>query len=270
MGTISLAFLAVGLFIMLVNVVQFICFKENIIIEVDCKKNHMNLILQIYLGLLMFFLLAYGMLLCMFCTINLDKGKLLISQILFWGSIFVLINQIILQKLYQDIMKVKLAETDSLTGLLNSGAGQKNVEQVLGKNQEAVAVFMIDLDHFKQINDIYGHLAGDDVIRRVAEVIRKSISSEDIVSRFGGDEFMLCMKNPSREQVKEVAENIIFQVMEIGKKYAKANLTSSIGIAYTVCDSYKKFSYKEMIERADSALYSVKKLGKNSYEFAVL
>jgi len=265
MRILSILFVAVGLLIMLINVIEFYLFEKKLSASLDCQTNHLKLILHMYLILLIFFTFAYGAMLCEFCLHGNDRMGFFVSQILFWGSIFVRINLPFLRTLYQTIIETKLNETDALTGLLNTNAGRKNVEQALLQGGETVAVFMIDLDHFKQINDIYGHITGDEVIKKVAQVIRNSIRPEDIASRFGGDEFMLCILNQSQEEVEAKAKFINEQVMKIGTQYNKANLSSSIGISFMIPNSDYKVVYEDFINQADKALYHVKRSGKNGY-----
>jgi diguanylate cyclase (GGDEF)-like protein len=126
-----------------------------------------------------------------------------------------------------------------------------------------MAVLMLDIDHFKQINDRYGHVAGDDVLREVAIVIRESTRAEDLVARYGGEEFVIALPVSVAELAIERAERIREDLAE--RRFAAAgqdiNLTASVGLAFHPPGWAR--NEKALIVSADQALYQAKARGRN-------
>lgn len=160
------------------------------------------------------------------------------------------------------------AERDSLTKLLNKNAARKQGEEYFSRFPEGAscAMLIIDLDNFKQINDRYGHLFGDAVLTRAAREIGKLFRNQDIVSRIGGDEFMVLMRGVSdRRLLEERCRRLIqiFQTIFRSQGY-KLSLSCSIGIAVS---PQHGTSYFELFNHADRALYQAKARGKNGFCF---
>jgi diguanylate cyclase (GGDEF)-like protein len=164
-----------------------------------------------------------------------------------------------------------LAMTDPLTGLRNARFFDPYLEQQLAaaeRDDESVTVVMIDLDHFKQFNDDYGHPAGDEALRVFSRVVRSLVRESDVVSRYGGEEFVLAFRNCHLEDGEAKAEEIrvaIEQtVIEIGPgRYAR--ITASFGVAST---EGRIVDRKSLVSLADAALYRAKELGRNRVEVA--
>lgn len=162
----------------------------------------------------------------------------------------------------------ELAEKDGLTGLTNRQTAESILNQLITQSaitKKGFAIMMIDLDRFKYINDTYGHDAGDEVLRIVADRLRKRVRDTDVVARLGGDEFFIIL----READNPIAEKrIALQILEAQAApieiqpgiYEKVGI--SIGIAH-----YPEHGDNDMTLRkhADQALYTVKRRGKNSY-----
>ncbi|MBR2788331.1 MAG: GGDEF domain-containing protein [Erysipelotrichaceae bacterium] len=159
----------------------------------------------------------------------------------------------------------KRSTTDFLTGLMNRRACQEEIERQLRLSDKGT-MLMIDVDNFKHINDTYGHGIGDEVLVKVAKIIKKSIRGSDIVGRMGGDEFIafLC-GNANKESAVRVSGKIIESIREdfSDKEYGK-DVSASIGIA--VCDK-QELSFENMYSLADKALYKVKENTKGTYSF---
>jgi diguanylate cyclase (GGDEF)-like protein len=156
------------------------------------------------------------------------------------------------------------AKSDSMTGLLNQKTFRERLSGVLSRldGRYECAVIMIDIDHFKRINDTYGHPAGDDVLRKVAKIIKKMIRKADMAARYGGEEFALYLYQADREKALHAAERlrlIIGQTrFEFGGK--EVGITASLGIACYPSDGRDS---REILERADEALYRSKQGGRN-------
>jgi diguanylate cyclase (GGDEF)-like protein len=121
---------------------------------------------------------------------------------------------------------------------------------------------MIDLDHFKSLNDRYGHGAGDRVLRGVAESISAAVRLEDTPARYGGEEFVVVLRRASGEQAADVAERIRSEIAAMDPSGLGLNehITVSIGVA--VADTHSS-DVRALIETADDALYRAKKQGRN-------
>ncbi|MDD9912188.1 MAG: EAL domain-containing protein, partial [Alphaproteobacteria bacterium] len=159
----------------------------------------------------------------------------------------------------------RLATTDHLTGLLNRRRFMEELERSvsLARRHKTEGVLMfIDLDRFKEINDTHGHEAGDDILRGVTDILKKSFRSTDIVARLGGDEFAIIMHNidpeGAQEKVQEVIERI--NAFEVTYKEARLSVTMSIGmITYPQEDK----DGDALTMAADLAMYRAKDMGRN-------
>jgi diguanylate cyclase len=161
----------------------------------------------------------------------------------------------------------KEAETDPLTGLLNRKGFKNAMRRALNEaaeSHDSICLLMLDIDHFKGVNDTYGHAFGDAVLKAVASTLQKSVKGQDTVSRFGGEEFAIILPNTPRKGAQQVAENIR-QTIERGKiqrsgnNEAVGNITISIGVA----EFRQQESIEDLINRADTALYAAKNSGRN-------
>lgn len=166
----------------------------------------------------------------------------------------------------QDELK-RLASTDPLTQLFNrryfSEQGKLLIETAAA-NSEPVAIIMLDIDHFKSINDQYGHQAGDLVLEAVAKVLQQFSRGQDLVARFGGEEFVLLIPGTNYEAAKNYAERIRRGVEELyvnNNDGAVLHVTISLGVA--MVDTAKNESLETATNRADKALYQAKQQGRN-------
>lgn len=154
------------------------------------------------------------------------------------------------------------AIVDSLTGLFNRrGCDAKLQELDIEQVHSSLA---IDIDHFKNINDQFGHFIGDKVIQRIAKVIKASISENDIAVRFGGEEFVVVMVNKTMAQAHEVAEKIRIAISELKlrQRDSKAYLPK-ISVSIGIAQRQEKLNWTALFEQADTALYQAKNSGRN-------
>lgn len=159
------------------------------------------------------------------------------------------------------------AITDPLTGLFNrAGYIQKLESAWLGWQQDHIpaALLIWDIDHFKSLNDQYGHAAGDKVLQSVSKKLRASLRGDDIVARFGGEEFVMLLKNKGLKEGKMMAEKIrsIIADTEFTYKNQPLHVTISCGVAVFMQDD----TPTTLFERADKALYKAKRTGRNKVE----
>ena len=155
----------------------------------------------------------------------------------------------------------RLATTDSLTSISN----RYHFEKVLNREverakrfSEPLSIIAIDIDHFKQVNDLYGHATGDLVLIKLTQLIKTSIREIDLLARWGGDELMVVLPNTALEEAKGVAEKLRAFVADTPIN-EKLNVTSSFGVAQL----HKDESSMRFAIRVDQAMYKSKKSGRN-------
>lgn len=156
------------------------------------------------------------------------------------------------------------AMIDPLTGLNNRGAMSisltRELERARRHSDQSISILMVDIDHFKSINDRYGHLTGDNVLRSVAQIIQSSIRGCDACFRYGGEEFLICLSNSNSTLARVVSERIRMAISESVLLPDKDRpVTASFGIANYNDES----DWPELIARADNALYTAKAQGRN-------
>lgn len=161
-----------------------------------------------------------------------------------------------------------LAFHDQLTGLPNRARLNEGFAQLASRARrtgEQFSVMCIDLDLFKAVNDNFGHLAGDELIRIIASTIQKSCGPDDFLARFGGDEFILLQSDSSVERASQLAERIIAAIAEpVELKVGRAFIGASIGL---VMIDGSPIEAQEALRRADLAMYAAKQGGRNRYAF---
>lgn len=163
----------------------------------------------------------------------------------------------------------RLALTDALTGLPNRRAGMEALQRALAasvRHGHPLSVCLIDIDHFKRINDVYGHSAGDATLRHVATVLRRCIRRSDVAVRWGGEEFLVIASCTPLLGARVMAERIRTAlaltpvILEDGRR---VEVTASLGVAM-----HHGEDLHTLLDRADQALYSAKRSGRNRVELA--
>ena len=149
-----------------------------------------------------------------------------------------------------------MVDKDYLTGAFTRSAGYKKANKLLSKNIK-LSLAMIDLDNFKKINDTYGHILGDEVLKGVAEVFLKNLGKEHIVIRFGGEEFIIIFNGLGKEEAKSLLDGLREEVASLDFKN-NMNLTFSAGI-----EDLSTYGLDNTIVKADKLLYLAKKTGKS-------
>ncbi|MCR5848903.1 MAG: sensor domain-containing diguanylate cyclase [Lachnospiraceae bacterium] len=157
------------------------------------------------------------------------------------------------------------ARMDSLTGILNKATVTDTIIDYLKESEpdQIHALLMIDCDNFKKVNDNFGHAVGDEVIKYFASVLKRTFRDSDVKGRFGGDEFMVFMKNTTKEatilRATQLNEAIKKPYLKDGKEI---KISCSIGVAYYPKDGN---SFENLFEAADDALYKAKSAGKDRF-----
>ncbi len=160
----------------------------------------------------------------------------------------------------QDLQKV--AQTDSLTGLLNRRAFEDILARELHRSQHGgspLTILQVDIDRFKQVNDTWGHQAGDEVLRRVASSLRNNLRPGDSLSRFGGEEFLILLRETNADQSEDVAGRIRAAIASLAGLPGNMRLTVSIGVA----EGQPEDTPEQLLRGCDDALYLSKKGGRN-------
>ena len=158
------------------------------------------------------------------------------------------------------------ARHDAKTGVLNCEAWRATAGSALGhqrRTEQVAAVVVVDIDHFKDVNDVFGHLAGDDVLALAADAIVGCVRSTDLVGRFGGDEFCALLFCSGPADARSTAERIRRQIEALTFGDPRLVVTASVGLATTPSDDLP-----ELIAEADRALYRAKAAGRNRVETA--
>ncbi|MGH9486850.1 MAG: GGDEF domain-containing protein [Terriglobales bacterium] len=158
----------------------------------------------------------------------------------------------------------QLARTDALTGVLNRRALEAGVQRELAgcqRRQAPLAVLAVDLDHFKFLNDAYGHAAGDAALAAAARLLLQCLRSSDLLARFGGEEFVAVLPDRDGVRASLVAERLRSRLEELRVDYEghPLALTASFGIAVTTSGD----TWNSVLRRADRALYAAKRAGRN-------
>lgn len=159
----------------------------------------------------------------------------------------------------------KLSQTDRLTGLFNRGAWENlviNEFERFNRYQHECAVVMFDIDHFKAVNDTYGHQVGDDVIRHTAETLRNNLRSTDLAGRYGGEEFGVVLPETDARGARVFCERVRVQIANaiVDTHGQSIRYTISLGVAMLRAPMD---NYLTWLEASDKALYAAKESGRN-------
>ncbi|QRN03366.1 diguanylate cyclase [Legionella sp. MW5194] len=156
---------------------------------------------------------------------------------------------------------------DSLTGLPNRASYDEHIHEAYNRWQRGygeLSLAIADIDHFKKINDNYGHLAGDKVLKKVAALFKNSIRSVDFIARYGGEEFIFIFERTSEKEAKRILESLRFAVetCEFCYRDTRVDVTVSFGLTTFKADE----DIETLFMRADAAMYQAKRAGRNRVE----
>jgi len=159
----------------------------------------------------------------------------------------------------------RLAITDELTGIFNRRHFFEMAEKKFAraqKNNHPLSALIVDLDHFKQFNDRYGHVVGDQVLREAARLMCTAMRESDIIGRYGGEEFSIILPDTTVKAAIFVAERLISQVSDVPIETEAGRLTIQLSIGVGVM-SQETPTLHSLIVRADQAMYLAKNAGRN-------
>jgi diguanylate cyclase (GGDEF)-like protein len=161
------------------------------------------------------------------------------------------------------------SRTDPLTGVLNRRAILLQIENELSRakrDSKQISISMLDLDHFKKINDTFGHLAGDAVLRESMNRVEETIRTYDSVGRFGGEEFIVVLPGANQADAFNIAERVRLKMDEKNAEVDGVSIPFTISQGVATCNG--KSTVDELIAKADEALYRAKENGRNRVENA--
>ncbi|MFP4221297.1 MAG: GGDEF domain-containing protein [Phormidium sp.] len=175
------------------------------------------------------------------------------------------------QRMYSDLKEV--SEIDFLTQIFNRGALTAWIEKSLKKSTiYPVSLILLDIDYFKRINDTYGHDVGDIIIKTVVHLIQSQLSPQDVIGRWGGEEFLVVLPNCTPSQARDRAESLRYQVEQSSQTQdittgAIVQCTISLGVVTCL---RKTTTLDNLLKPADIALYDAKKAGRNRAEYIII
>lgn len=207
------------------------------------------------------FLLLYGQNASPYIAINTHEA---IPMLWFYLLLALLINcSMIGAAIMRLILKVRqYANNDPLTQILNRRAAFREIAQLQAvTSHQPFAVLLIDLDHFKHVNDTLGHDAGDKALIATSQRLAESLTNNEILCRYGGEEFLIYLNNVSPEQAYSLAETLLHTLANPPFTWAGSSITitASIGLAH----SSKIASFTDLLHQADLAMYQAKAAGRN-------
>ena len=169
----------------------------------------------------------------------------------------------------QNVIHYNSSVTDFKTRLYNHAFFLRRMQEEMsrvGRYNSSFALLAIDIDHFKSLNDRHGHLAGDRALHLLSRILEDSVRSEDIVSRYGGEEFLILLSQCSKSLAWCVAERIRNRIADAVFSYQQTELRLTVSIGVTHCSFPPEEDHKALIDQADRALYQAKNNGRNRCE----
>jgi diguanylate cyclase (GGDEF)-like protein len=174
---------------------------------------------------------------------------------------------LLLCKQKDDALMRQLATVDSLTGMLNRRAffeRADNARQLALRLRKPIALLMLDIDHFKQLNDSFGHACGDEALKAFADTARGALRDHDLIGRLGGEEFALALPGTTLDGALEAAERLRLAVKEAPMLACTPAYRMTVSIGVVMIDTFEELT--AALARADHALYAAKTGGRNRVE----
>lgn len=199
--------------------------------------------------------------------IILFVGVLAIILLSVFGTAFVFMRKAVKKMIYQQEMLEELATVDAVTGLYNRAEITRRMEaewqryKRSSSKQSSFALLMLDLDHFKKVNDNYGHLVGDKLLQLVAHRLMGELRSYSAIGRYGGEEFIALIPDISYASAQQVADRLLRLVSQSKYSISGYELSMSVSIGFAVAEP-TDLNLDALIKRADDALYDAKQSGR--------
>jgi len=210
---------------------------------------------------------------CQVLAINAELFRTLInrSSVVTWNLLRILAARVrrnnlnVVQSYAQQRIHERNALNDSLTGLYNRRWMESTLDRIVercAQSQQALALLMIDADHFKRYNDTYGHLAGDQLLVSIARAVTESIRSTDYACRYGGDEFVVVLPHADAANALQVAEGVCCAVRKQIPHAGSAPLDRPVSVSVGVASLAPDMNTRQLLASADAALYRAKAAGR--------
>jgi diguanylate cyclase (GGDEF)-like protein len=165
------------------------------------------------------------------------------------------------------------ATHDALTGIWNRGALLERIAGELERSRRKstpLCLFLVDIDHFKRINDEFGHLVGDSVLSEIAQRLSGAVRSYDVVGRYGGEEFIVAASELNPEHPYEFAERLRLAIASSPIVRTGSEIPVSVCVGVATGEPNSDWSLEKLIQKADAALYAAKRNGRNRVELDTL
>lgn len=187
-----------------------------------------------------------------------------------FNKIFMLFRDID-EKKRVELENISNARKDSLTGIYNRAYAEALINHNIANNRQASAMLLLDIDDFKNVNDTFGHLTGDEMICKIVSLINEIIGNQDVFGRSGGDEFIVYLKDRnSKEEIAALIEEIHKKTSFVHEEEGNTiSIHTSIGAVFLEGEK-KNTSFEEVYKRSDVILYQIKKGGKNKFRLVNL
>ncbi|MBP6599915.1 MAG: GGDEF domain-containing protein, partial [Giesbergeria sp.] len=170
-----------------------------------------------------------------------------------------------------DFANVRLANQDALTGAANRRAVLEALESELARAQRQrtpLALLMLDIDHFKRVNDQHGHLAGDQVLRHFVHVVRQRLRAQDFLGRYGGEEFLLLLPDTDLAGAQQLAQQLCQAVQAAPCDWQGQTIAVTVSVGIAGAGTSQQADGETLLQAADQALYRAKDKGRNRVEVA--
>ncbi|GAB4509022.1 MAG: hypothetical protein Tsb0026_08580 [Sulfuricaulis sp.] len=225
--------------------------------------------------LIVLFIIGYAAYIPVFWNTHEQLADLVVPAVFFLGACFVLVVNFLSLETTRDVRQMSVLEqesiTDSLTGIYNRRYLERRLTSEVARASRygmPLSVLLLDIDHFKLVNDSYGHQVGDVVLAELAQLIVNTVRTTDIVTRYGGEEIMVIapstpLKTATNlaERLRKIIEHKLFDIpTKLHRKLKTLHITVSVGVA---CFGQNANDFESLIQSVDEALYRAKKKGRN-------
>lgn len=225
-------------------------------------------------GMVLFFIVGYLVYALIMGDENVRTAGLIVPLVFFVGACFVWLAVRLAWQMSQTLVRVDLLEKESVTDPLTRVHNRRYLDQRLGmeiararRSRSPLSILLLDIDYFKELNDRYGHPAGDQVLDQVAQVISSSVRATDVVGRYGGEEFLILAPNTPlsdavllAERIREAIAARRFSTVDMKGQLQEICVTASIGVAALERTMHEA---QQLIRTADQRLYQAKGQGRN-------
>lgn len=162
----------------------------------------------------------------------------------------------------------QISRTDFLTGLLNRRAMSDEISLKISSNR--ICVILCDIDYFKSVNDTYGHAVGDEAIKFVAKILTKNFRKDDLIARWGGEEFLIFCENLSKDELQDRVEKTRQMIRDESLNFSGLGIKISLTFGVVYCDKFSPNKINPLIKQADILLYEGKSGGRNQVVFKAI